>query len=373
MNTLTEYRYLIHILDASQEPVAICDDALSVSYKAEVNAPGLCAITVPEDHQILDLISLDTIIVVYISYPALSPVAKNAGQGYEVDFVGVYRDREISTDQNGNVYHTLLIPGLNEVLSRYVVAYFSGVTDKTQWVATELSEIIDDVVVANCTASATTGSGRFRDATVIHGLTTGGTVAGTDAVDFGVSPGTNVLDLLRELAPLAGVDFSVSLNSGDIIFQQHDGQLGTDRSDSIIFDLALDNVVGSGYTLDRLREKTVAIVGGQGEASSRIFAVRFGANYAADNDKEFFINASDKEEDELTAIADAELVNYAARVQLQGSIAASLGYVYRRDFELGDLVKMSFAGFEETKKIDSVQVVFDQGQRMTIQFELVAP
>ena len=54
-------------------------------------------------------------------------------------------------------------------------------------------------------------------------------------------------------------------------------------------------------------------------------------------------------------------------------IAPSSGYVYRRDYKLGDLVTASFAGTMVTKKITRVEVVFNQDQDTTIRIELSNP
>lgn len=113
-------------------------------------------------------------------------------------------------------------------------------------------------------------------------------------VNYSVPPGRNVLEFMQELAPICGFDFDVRKNvfaPATLEYRQFTAQLGSDLSASVLFDLSLDNVSTANLDFDGLREKTVAIVGGPGEGSGRSFATRTGANYAANNDYEVWIDA----------------------------------------------------------------------------------
>ena len=198
-----------------------------------------------------------------------------------------------------------------------------------------------------------------------------GAIGGTPVVDFTIGPGRNVLEVLQELAPISGFDFQVDKDSftpSELWCEQAAGQLGTDKSANIIFDLNLDNVASANLNGDRLREKTVAIVGGQGQDSSRTFVTRTGDNHSATNDYEFFIDARTAGTTiELNTIGDAKLGELKARSQLNAGVAASFGYMYKRDYGLGDLVTVKFGNVSATRKIDRVEVKFDQDQRVDIQ------
>lgn len=371
MNALRrETLYQVRLLDNDNHVFAIYDDLVAVQYKKHVNHIGMCILTVPEGHDILNHLVRDLLIEIHLFPPV-------GGIPWGRDFIGIFRDRQIATDANGNIYHLLYVPDTIEILSRYVVAWPAGSGGKNHWTGQQLAVIANDVVRWNCTAEATIANGRLRDATVIHGLEDAGAIGGTDVVDYSVSPGRNVLDFLQEIAPICGFDFDVDRNPSfpeDLYVRQYAGQLGTDRSADVVFDLSLDNISSASLSFDGLREKTIAVVGGRGEGEDRTFMIRSGVNYASNNDYELWVDGRDREfDDELAALGDAVLGGYAARIQLQSGVAASLGWIYKRDFEHGDLVTTQFAGFSAIKKIGTTDVRFDQSQRMVVQLELIEP
>lgn len=373
MNRLRrETLYQVRLLDENNHVFALYDDLVSVQYHKRVNHIGMAILTVPEGHDILNHLVRDLLIEIW-----LMPPVRTGQPAWGRDFIGVFRDRQISTDPNGNIYHLLYIPDTIEILSRYVVAWPAGSGGKNHWVGQRLSVIANDIVRWNCTAEATVANGRLRDATVVHGLEDAGAIAGTDVVDYSVSPGRNVLDFLQEIAPICGFDFDVERNPSfptDLYVWQAEGQLGEDRSADVIFDLSLDNISSTNLEFDGLREKTIAIVGGGGEGADRTFSIRTGANYALSNDYELWVDARDREfDDELATVGDATLGGYEARLQIKSAVVSSLGWIYRRDFAHGDLVTMRFAGFSSVKKIGTTDVRFDQSQHMVIRLELIEP
>ncbi|MFN8493853.1 MAG: hypothetical protein U0350_40015 [Caldilineaceae bacterium] len=151
----------------------------------------------------------------------------------------------------------------------------------------------------------------------------------------------------------------------------HAGQLGADLSSSVFFDMSLDNVRQINLNGDRLREKTVAIVGGQGDGAARTFVVRTGANQAVTNDYEIFVDARSNKDSELSALGDARMGELRARTNLNAEIFESIGYRYKRDYNHGDLVTVNFAGTSARKKIDGVEVKFDQDQNSNVKLELI--
>jgi hypothetical protein len=376
-NYRNEYLYQVRVYDATNAVVAIYDDLTSVQYKKQVNRVGLAVLTIPEGHDLINYAVDDTLIEIWIGYPKLTPTAGWALTWVQ-DFMGLFRDRQIATDNDGNVYHLLYGPGALEIISRYVSAYpagsvyMPGSVGQSVWTASELATIVNDVVRWNCTAEATVANGRIRTANVIRGLDDAGSIPGTPVVSYAIPPGRNILEFVQELAPICGFDFDVVRNPG-IKFQQYAGQLGTDNSASVFFDLSLDNCSGTNLDFDGLREKTTAIVGGQGEGLARYFVVRTGANYAATNDYEVFVDARDKEDLLLDDFGDARLGELESRLQLRTTVQTSRGWVYRREYGHGDLVTVSFAGFTEVKKISTTEVRFDQDQRTEIRLEFTEP
>lgn len=366
----SDYLYQVRVYTAGGTAVAVYDDLTSLYYKKQVNHIGLAVLTVPDTHPILDLIVDDLLLEIwFISAPPSGGSISDAQ-----DFIGLYRDHQVATDGDGNTYYMLYFLGTLDILKRYIMAYPPGVNNKTSWVGARVDTIAVNIVDANCTANATTANGRLRTATVIKGLTaTGGGLAAI--VNYAASY-RNVLEVLQTLADLGGFDFDIlrpSTASINLTFSVYYPILGSDLHTTIIFDLNLDNVKTANLDGERLKENTVAIVGGAGEGAARAISIRTGANYSATNEYEIFVDARNSASTELAAIGDAKLAELQARTNINVDIAPSSGYVYRRDYKLGDLVTASFAGVMLTKKISTVEVKFDQDQNTTVRIELTDP
>mgnify|MGYP001591432581 FL=1 len=72
------------------------------------------------------------------------------------DFLGLYRDKQIVTDGDGNIYYLLYFPSTMEILSRYDIAWPAGTPAKNYWPlqvgVSEIAAIANDIVRWNCTA-----------------------------------------------------------------------------------------------------------------------------------------------------------------------------------------------------------------------------
>lgn len=373
------YKFAGVLLDDDDRALMLSDDLTALHYRLELNKPGISIVTVRDGHPLLDHLVENRIFQVFLYY--------NVGIFTEPfrDFVGLYRDRQRTTDQDGNIYHLLYFPGINEILSRNIVAWPSGVANRSRWGNQQAAIIANDVVRYNCTSQATTANGRIRDASPVKGITIGAP-ATTPQIDY-TAPGRPVLEVLNELAAAGGFDFE--LYKGDYTgvgnppvytFMTGAGLLPTaeDMSGDVIFDLALDNVRAGAAGGDRQRERTVAVVAGQGEGSGRAFVVRTGANHSSANDYEVFVDARDlSETGELESRGDAQLAELRAKDFLSVEIIPSRGYPYRPltivntvSYALGYLVTVQFGGAAVTKKISAVDVEFTQTQRPNIRLEL---
>lgn len=366
----SDYLYQVRIYDNSNNLLGLYDDAISLQYRKVVNEPGLAVMTVPDGHRILSQLADDLLMELNFIYrPNVGEVTDQA------DFLGLYRDKQTVTDQDGNTHHLLFFPGTIEVLGRNIIAYPAGTGGKTTWTASSMGLIANDIVKWNCTSFATTANGRHRNANIVRSMTANGAAGGTPTINFSASY-RNVLEVVQELASGGNFDFDVirqTPTSTNLAYQEYAGQLGTDKSATIIFDLSLDNIQSAALNGERLREKTVAIVGGDGAGAVRNISVRTGANQSASNDYETFIDARSNAVSELAAIGDSRLSELQARTSVDIDFAASSGYVYRRDYGLGDLVTVSFGGVMQTKKIGLVEVSFDQEQSTRVRLEFANP
>lgn len=365
----SDYLYQVRIYDNSNNLLGLYDDLISLQYRKVVNQPGLAVVTVPDTHRIIAQLVDDLLMEVYFIY---RPTAAGEVTDQQ-DFLGLYRDKQIVTDDDGNTHYLLFFVGAMEVLSRNIIAFPPSANNKSSWVGQTMALIAGDVVSWNCTANATTGNGRHRNANVVRSLTVAA-VGGTPVIDYSASY-RNVLEVVQELADGGGFDFDVIRNGAttNLKFQEYAGQLGSDLSASIIFDLNLDNIKGATLNGERLKEKTVAVVGGAGVGAARAISIRTGANQGTSNDYEIFLDARTNTAAELPALGDNKMLELQARTSIDIDAASSGGYVYRRDYGLGDLVTVSFGSIRQTKKISLIEVTFDQDQAVNVRLEFVNP
>lgn len=369
----SEYAYQARIYDASGNMIGLYDDLVSLNYRKILNGIGMAILTVPDTHPLIAQLVDDLLLQVNLIY--LSP---SNGIIYKQDFVGLYRDKQIATDDDGLSHYLLYFVGTNDVLSRNIVAYPSGVNNKSQWTGQNIHVIAKQIVQNNCTSAlATTANGRLRNANPVRSLIANlgsGHDPTTPTINYSCAY-RNVLEVVQELAQLGGFDFEVYFDkssSNSLVYLQYD-LMGTDKHTTIIFDLSLDNIASANVDGERLREKTVAIVGGDGTGSGRTTSIHTGANQSASDDYELFIDARSSASPELDSIGDAKLDELTARTSVNVDISPSSGYLYNRDYDLGDLVTASYQGIQETKKITTVEVTFDQEQNSKIRIELSNP
>ncbi len=381
-NRSREMTYQVAVLDSTNQVVAVYDDLVEVSYRKQCNKIGMAVLTVPEGHAILDLVTDDVVINIYISFPYMSSwggAAYGYYQRWQLDYEGLYRDKQIATDTDGNIYYLLYFPSMIEILSRYIVAWPAGVDFRSDFTGDYLSAIIGFIVRYNCSAYATTAAGRLRTATPIRDFDLGYVIATGVRVTSYSASGRNVLEILQELAPIAGFDFDIIPSTdvgeeGEYRLEQYLGQRGTDRSATMIFDLALDNLSAANMLGDRLREKTEAIVGGAGVGAARTYVLRTGDNSSATNEYEVFVDASaETDTDKLEAIGDARLGELKAIAKISASVISSRGYVYGLHYAHGDLVTVRIGDVSVVRKIDAVDVSFSQNQRSDVRLEFANP
>lgn len=365
-----DFTYAAVFIQPTGATLAFCNDFVSLYYQSTVNAAGMAVITVPSTHALIPLLQDDLMVEIKFGYP-------NATNGntytYFVDFTGLYKDVQIATDRAGNKYYILYFVGAAEALARPIIAYAADTNDMTRFVDIAADVIMKTIADYNCGASAVTASGRVRSVNRVWKFVGPALLGGQDTLSYSCAYG-NVLEALKELARLARIDFAVARDpsaTDTLKMTLYAGQMGTDRSTTIIFDLNLHNLGRASLNADRLREKTVAIVGGPGDGAARSIAIRTGANYTATNDYEIFVDARSNTAAELNDAGDAKLAELRSLSKIDGEIIQSQGYMYGRDYRLGDKVSVRFSGVTAVKKIVGVDVKFaeDSSTDISMRFE----
>lgn len=336
-------------------------DYHALAYTKAVNEPGMGIITLDGREPLVAAIDLDWQVEIWrrdLTY----------GLNWYCDFYGFFRDAEERADANGVRNAILYCPGQMSLLARPTIAYPAGTSNRNTFTSDPAETIAKALVTYNATGSGTTGDGRLLDVS-LPTIAVEADGSQGNVIDFNCA-WQNLLSALQEVSEVGGGDFDlVKTGAASWEFRWYDGQLGTDKSGTLAFSLSHGNMTNPVLRRNTLAEKTVAIVGGQGEESLRALVVRTGANYeAVYNAVETFVDARQMTTTAgLNSAGDAKLAEYQARYDLQFDVLQTESTVYGRDYVMGDLVMAVFGDYAAVKKVQSVSVEFgEQGERLTV-------
>jgi hypothetical protein len=340
-----------------------------LSYRKEVNAPGLLMFDLYVWHDAIGSLDRDSQVEVW------RRDAANDLDWY-VDFEALFVDEERFTDDAGNGTFRAMCPGQMDFLSRAIVAWDADTADRTVFTADPAETIMKTLVTYNAVAaSATTGNGRLRT-TDLANITVEADAAGGNTLTFACAH-QGLLEALQDLARIGDRDFYLARTGAQAWEFRVKQYLGTDRSADVVFALNYGNMGNPKLRRHRLNEKTVAIVGGQGLEADRAFEVRTGTNYNATyNSKEVFYPATQYTTAAgLQAAGDVRLDELRARDDLTWDVIQTPGSLYGVHYFLGDLVTGLFQDISATKQISAVTVTYapSSDKAETIQAETRNP
>lgn len=354
-----EYRLDIHT--AAGVKVAEVTDFWSLSYRRQVNAPGVLSFSLAGNHPVVPLLEHNSQIVLYRRNPSL-------GLAWAADFWGLFRAQKRSYSDHDLFEATC--PGILTMLGWRVVAWKAGTANRSSFSGVKAETVMKTLVAYNAGPQAMAVNGRIRDG-VISGLSVqaDGAAGNVISVDCAYS---NLLETLQKLAPIAGGDFDlVKTGAATWEFRWYAGQRGMDRTATLLFALERGNMAEPQYQYDRLDERTVAIVGGQGEGSDRAVVIRTGPDYSVSNDIEVFVDARNSSTTEgLNASGDAKVQETCARQQFGYRVVQTPGCAYGVHYGLGDLVRAQYGPVNVTQKIVGATISLDRDGAETIDVEM---
>lgn len=330
-------------------------DFLALNYSKVVNDVGLLNVELAGNHAAIAALEKDGQIEVMRFDEA-------EGMTPYVDFYGLYRDRDRATPaRTRNGTFTLKAVSQLHFLKRALIAFAAGTNLRNDFTADAAETVMKLMVQYNATADATTANSRVR---------TVGTWAQNITVAADTAAGTvitkafahrNLLEALQEVSVLGGLDFDLVKTAARAWQFRTYALLGVDRTATVKFSLAWDNLEEPSLTGNAIDEATVAVVGGEGVAGARDFDVFTGPNYVADyNDIEVFVNAAQQGATSLEAAGTARLNELRARDDFRFNVRQSGAYRYGRDYclagQMGDKVSVTYYEAQQDKKIRGVHV-----------------
>lgn len=335
-------------------------DFRSLSYEKLVNAPGLGQFVLNGEHPLVGDIADKWQIEFWWRDQA-------NGIDWHCDFYGLFREPDREGAAPGTF--TALCPGQLSILDWTIVAWYAGTANRSVFTSAAAETVMKTLVSYNAGSNATTGNGRIRSwahtGWTINVEADGG---GGNTVNWYCAY-DRLLKSLQDLARVAGGDFDlIKTAAATWEFRWYSGQLGSDRSSTVLFAVELGNMGSPRFRQRRLAENTVAIVTGQGQGSDRETAVRTGDNYSVTNNIEMLVDARDVaagDTDGLNTRGDRALDEARAVDEFLFDVLQVPSTLYGRDYFLGDLVtvRSPYTGSDVTQKIERVTVAVDENGR----------
>jgi hypothetical protein len=276
----------------------------------------------------------------------------DVGIDWRMDFAGFVRWQRWYVTTDGAVTFEVGGRCYNDLLNRRIISAAAG-SAHAAWAATAAETVMKDIVTYQVGASA--GAGR---------VTTGLSVEadGADGSSITLSRAyRNVLEALRDVSVLGDGDFdTVGTGAATWEFRYYDGQLGTDRSATVIFALERGNMGEPELSIGRQDEVNAVLVGGQGEGAARSLVWRTDSTLYDDstwNRCEQFVQATNETTTNgLNSAGDKALDAGRPKWELAFTVLQTPGCAYGLHYFLGDLVTAKFLSYSGTKKVTGVTV-----------------
>ena len=333
----------VRLKNAVGKYVAVVDDWWGFSIAPYVNGLGAWAVQVNAEDPVVEQFDLDGQVEFWWRDNA-------RGIGWSLEHEGVVRNMAYYLDSQGGLVAEISGRGYNDLLVRRIIEAAAGSSGGTK------SGVAETIIKAWVTAQAGSGAG----ARAITGLSveadgaTGDTVPMAAAYDL-------LYETCRAIATVGGGDFAVvGTGAAAYEFKWYEGQLGDDKTDSVVFALGNGNMASPKLTVSRADEVNAVLVAGQGEAEKRETVWRTDAPRIAEsgiNRREKFQDARQESSTAgLNALGDIALKAGEPKRSLQFQIQQTVGSAYGIHYGLGDLVSAEFMGDRVTKKIMGVTI-----------------
>lgn len=272
---------------------------------------------------------------------------------------------QISTDVENGDYYTITGRSLESVLTRRIV-----------WAQTTLNvndpaQAIYQLLVENVTEPEI-------EARMIPNFVVDGTFEGSGTLKMQIT-GTELAATITDICKTFGLGWKVTKDDNDMVFALYQ------RDEvSVSFSPEFDNLISSQYYQNTEGFKTVAVVAGEGEGADRRRNVVNADSSATGLDRrEVYVDARDISsnngeigDDEYMALLATRgeqklLDEHSATHGFEGEVEPVSTYVYKRDYDLGNIVTVS-NGYGVTAKpriIEIIECWDDTGYRVIPTFE----
>jgi hypothetical protein len=261
------------------------------------------------------------------------------------------------------------------LLGDRVIAWPSKIANRSLFTASPAETIIKTLFNYNIGSLATTAQGRL-----LSGVTTGMTTTASSGAGTALTVDCSMKGLfptLQETALTGGGDIALLYTApATWTLTWYTGQLGTDRTATVILSVPTGTIQELIITTDRIQDFSTVVIGGAGTNKARIYATRPATLPTGLNSREIYSDAKStgnvstasmqQQGTVLIQKQNRRRVTYRAKILQNGALR------YGRDYFLGDLVTIRDNDTDVTQKVQGVTLGFSARGEETIDVILSA-
>lgn len=283
----------------------------------------------------------------------------------ESEHAMIIEDIEISADAEDGNHLTVTGRSLESILDRRIIWGLKTLSGKLQ---TAIKTLITEAIISPSNSDRQISNFTFEttDDETITALT----------VDCQFT-GDNLYDAIVSLCQSNGIGFKVILNDdNEFVFKLYSGSdRSYEQTDNpyVVFSSNYENINNSNYLESKSSYKNVALIGGEGEGTERVYAST-GSATGMDR-REMFTDARDvsSEDEDGNTLSDSEyeallvergtedLAENTEVSSFEGSADTTLMYTLNEDYYIGDIVQiMDDYGHEDRVRV--VEIVISESE-----------
>lgn len=316
-----------YVLNTNFEAVGLIDSFKSVIWTDRYQECGDFEIMTFPDKSIMDVMQTDY----YLVNPSSSHTM-------------IIEGREVDTDIDEGDYFIVTGRSLESILSRRIVWTQTSLNGNLQ---NGIKQLITDAFISPTVAERKVPNFIFKESTDerITSLKMEAQYTGDD-----------LYEVIKDLCVENGIGFKITLDAGNNfvfeLYKGYDRSYAQTQNPYVIFSQSFDNIIDSQYAETSKEYKNVSLVGGEGEGPDRKY-ISVGTTYGLLR-REIFTDARDASSNKedgtkmtteeynniLTARGQKDLDANKYAKTFEGEVDATQGFVYGKDFYLGDIVQV---------------------------------
>lgn len=182
---------------------------------------------------------------------------------------------------------------------------------------------------------------------------------------------TNLYDVLTTIATQSEIGWCIKFENGTMTLECYPG---SDLSDSVFFSTEFDSLQDGEFNETTNSFSNAIYIGGKGQGDERdIYEGEDGSPAGLDRFESWDDQSSLTDESEYENEATSMLAQYGDIVTVSGTALAKNPYVYKENYNVGDIIKISFSGKSANTRVLSVTEHWSGRGEYAIEFEFGKP